>query len=124
MKNDTKVKSLMKQIESGKMQSDSARILNFIIKEKYISRPLICDALGILTQTATARLGDLQDYGIVEVVKTDLDPEYDIYKYQSDPMRQVKNAYNRKKMKFEQWKRRGKKEFSEFLHENQLELNL
>jgi hypothetical protein len=124
MKQDTKIKALMNQIESGNMKTDASRILHFIIHEKFSSRPLICDALEILTQTATARLNDLQDYGIIEVVKTNLEPEYHIYKYQSDPMKQVKNAYERKKSKFIQWQKRGKMEFSEFLNENQLEFNL
>ena len=39
-------------------------------------------------------------------------------------MKQVKNAYERKKAKFIQWQKRGKLEFSEFLNENQLEFNL
>jgi hypothetical protein len=124
MKNDTKIKALMKQIESGEMKTDSAKILDFIINEKFSSRPLICDALSMLTQTATGRLNDLQDYGIIEVVKTDLEPEYHIYTYQSDPMRQIENAYYRKKAKFIQWQKRGKLEFYEFLNENQLELNI
>lgn len=124
MKNDTKIKALMKQIESGKLKTDMSRILHFIIHEKYSSRPLICDALGISIQTGTARISDLLDMGLIEITNIGQKDDYHIYKYQSDPIRQVDNAYNRRKSKFNQWKKRGLEEFSEFLGENQLEFDL
>lgn len=124
MRNDTKIKALLEQVESGKMKNDQARILNFIIHEKFSSCPLICDALGMLTQTVTARLHDLLSIGLIEIVQMEEKPAYHIYRYQPDPFFQARNAYEVKRAKFEQWKKRGILEFGEFLNENQLELNL
>lgn len=124
MNNNTKIKSLMAQINSGKIKNDAARILKFIINHDDATRPMICDMLGMLTQTVTARLADLQDLGIVNVQEHGFDAEYNIYYYEPNVMGQVKNAYDRRKLKFEQWKRRGVDEFSDFLHQDQLELNL
>ena len=123
MKNETKIKALMKQIDSGQMKTDASRILDFIIKEGFSSMPIICDALCMPEKTVSARLSGLQDMGIIEIV-TDGEPETDfqIYRYQSSPAMQVHNAYMRKKAKFNQWKKRGLQEFSEFLHQDQLEL--
>lgn len=122
----TRLKALMKQIESGQMKTDAAKILDYIIKEKMTSRPMIGDALGIPEKTVSARVSGLLDMGVIEVIETDplpIDsPEYEILSYQKDPLRQVKNAYDRKKEKFNQWKKRGINEFVEFLNEEQLEL--
>lgn len=122
----TRLKALMKQIESGQMKTDAAKILDYIIKEKMTSRPMIGDALGIPEKTVSARVSGLLDMGVIEVIETDplpIDsPEYEILSYQKDPLRQVKNAHERKKEKFNQWKKRGINEFVEFLNEEQLEL--
>lgn len=124
MNNETKIKALMLQIDSGQMESDAARVLDFIIKEKFSSMPIICDALDMPEKTVSARISGLLDIGIIEIVESDDDAKYHIYRHQANAMGQVKNAYNRKKAKFEQWKKRGLQEFGEFLHSEQLELGL
>lgn len=114
----------MRQIDSGQMKNDASRVLNYIIINGYTSLPLICDALGMPEKTVSARLSGLQDIGIIEIVpsKEGEQTDFQIYLYQSDPMSQVNNAYRRKKAKFNQWKKRGVTEFSEFLGLEQIEL--
>ncbi len=132
MNNKTKIKALMNQIESGKIKTDSCRILNYIIKNRFTSRPLIADGLGMKLQTVVARVSDLLDMGIIEVVETDNKPfgsglfetvdDYEILTHQTNALGQVKNATERRRAKFNQWKKRGVKEFSDFLQLEQIEL--
>ena len=86
--------------------------------------PLICDALDMPEKTVSARLSGLQDMGIIQVVKQEPAPDYHIYKHQESPAMQIHNAYMRRKAKFEQWKKRGFNEFSDFLNMAQMELEL
>lgn len=128
---NTKVKALLHQIETGKMKTDLVKILNYIMVNEMTSRPLIADGLNMKLQTTVARVSDLLDMGIVEVVDlnevvslTYLDYlDYEILQYQSDPIKVAKNAYERKREKFEKWKKRGLNEFSEFFNPEQFELN-
>ncbi len=123
--NRTKIKALMAQIDSGQIKNDAARILKFIIDQKFSSLPIICDLLGMPEKTVSARLSGLQDIGIIEVVEPkegEVD-EFQVYKHQPYPLAQVKNHHQRRKAKFNQWKKRGAKEFSDFLQLEQLELN-
>lgn len=122
---NTRLKALLSQLESGKMKSDSARILQYIMDNEYTSRPLISDALGIKLQTVVARVSDLLDMGIIEVIVSGREGvDYEILTHQPNPLKQSDNAYQRKKSKYIQWKKRGVKEFSEFLKLDQLELDL
>ncbi len=120
----TRLKALMKQIESGQMETDSARILDYIMMHGMTSRPIISDVLGIPEKTVSARVSMLLDIGVLEVVEHDSGdkPDYEILRYQRDAMRQVANAHERKRKKFISWKKRGLKEFSDFLNEEQLKL--
>ncbi len=118
MNNETKIQALNKQIDSGKMKTDAARVLNFIIEEKFSSMPLLCDALNLPEKTVSARLSGLQSIGVIEVVPhNDKVPQYNIYTHQPVKKIQIYNAYKVKEAKFAQWKKRGLKEFPEFLRE-------
>ncbi len=123
MNNQTKIQALQKQIDSGQLKSDEAKILDFIKKEGFSSMPLICDALNMPEKTVSARLSGLQDVGIVEIVphKENV-PQYQIYTFQPVKKIQIYNAWKRKEFKFQKWKKRGLKEFPEFLIE--IEYNL
>lgn len=118
----TRLKALLRQIESGKLKTDAARILQYIIENKYTSRPLISDALDMKLQTVVARVSDLLDLGIIEVVPTDQETDYEILTHVPDTIRQMDNAFERRKAKFNAWKKRGMKEFGDFLDLSQLEL--
>ena len=114
--NETKIKALQKQIDSGQLKTDAARILNFIIKQGFSSAPLICDALGMPEKTVSARCAGLQDLGILEVVPLK-NSDFQVYTHQPMKKLQIWNAYKRKEAKFKQWHKRGLNEFPEFLRE-------
>lgn len=128
---NTKVKALLHQIETGKMKTDLVKILDYIMVNEMTSRPLIADGLNMKLQTTVARVSDLLDMGIVEVIDchdgigslTFEHLDYEILKHQPDPIKVAKNAYERKRDKFEKWKKRGLNEFSEFFNPEQFELN-
>ena len=117
---NTRIKALLKQIETGKIDTDSAKILNYIKTNVMTSRPMIEDSLGMSHQTASARVSDLLDMGIIEVVESDAD--YEILKYQPSEHSQIKNARKRKYDKYVKWKKRGVEQFSDFLDLDQLEI--
>lgn len=127
----TRLKALMNQIDSGQMKTDAARVLNYIINNGMTSRPMIGDALNMPEKTVSARVSGLLDMGVIVVLDPETynelpieKPEYEILAYVKEPLAQVKNAYNRKKAKFNAWKKRGLNEFGEFLNEDQLVLQL
>jgi predicted DNA-binding transcriptional regulator len=116
----TRLKALQKQIDSGQIKTDSARVLKYIMEHGNVSRFTIKLALKMNHQTATARVSDLLDMGVIEVVGESRGHEQLIY--QKDPMRQVENAYKRKKEKYTGLKKRLLNEFKEFLDLDQLEI--
>lgn len=116
MDNETKIRALQRQIDSGQLKTDQARILNFIIKEGFSSMPLICDALKMPEKIVSARCAGLQDLGILEVVPMK-NADFQVYTHQPVKKIQIYNAYKRKEAKFKQWHKRGLKEFPEFLRE-------
>lgn len=122
----TRLKALLRQVESGQAKSDMARILKYIIDNNVTNRQLISDGMGIKLQTVVARVSDLLDMGVIEVKQVSKNHGFthEVLTHQPDPMRQVQNAYERKKEKFAQWKKRGEREFSDFLDLSQLELKL
>jgi predicted ArsR family transcriptional regulator len=60
-----KMEALLKQIESGKIETDKAKILNYIINNPESSRIDILEALDMLENTATGRISDLEDLGLI-----------------------------------------------------------
>lgn len=124
MNNETKIKALLHQIESGQMENDASKILNFIIQKRKADMPLICKELKMSEKVVSARLSGLQDIGIIQEVKQEEAPRYKTYRYQKSPAMQVHNAYMREKWKFEQWKKSGIRRFSKFLKLDQYRLDL
>lgn len=117
MYNETKIKALKKQIESGKIKTDSAKILNYIQNKVIaVNMPSICRDLNMAEKTVSARLSGLQDIGVIELSKVKGN-NHNYYKYQPLQYEQICNSYKRKEDKFNQWKKRGLTEFDSFLKE-------
>jgi predicted DNA-binding transcriptional regulator len=114
--NETKIKALQKQIDSGQIKTDAARILDFVIENAFATAPEICKQLKMPEKTVSARCAGLQDLGILEVMPMKYS-DFQIYTHQPVKKLQIYNAYKRKEAKFKQWKKRGLKEFPEFLRE-------
>ena len=117
MTNETKIRALQKQIDSGEMKSKEAKILNFIINEGFTDSYKIHKALRIPEKTVSARCAKLQDYGVVEIMPQKKKVKYQVYTHQPVKKLQIYNAYKRKEAKFKQCKKRMLNEFPEFLRE-------
>ncbi len=104
-----KIKALLFQIESGKMDSDKAKILNYLMMyDSNIIR--LGQALQMKHQTLTARLSDLMDLGVINSIEgVNLRGiSYSIYVYQPNEQIQEMNAYNRKLERYYKWLKKGK----------------
>ncbi len=78
MKNSNKIDALLYQLESGKMECDKSKILNLI---RYL--PMTLEnivASGWKIQTASGRLSDLEEMGLVEKIYNP-DGKYSFYKF-------------------------------------------
>lgn len=116
-----KITALIKQIDSGKLSSDKARILNQVIISRGVTAYQLEQRLNrIKPTTILARLSDLEDLGIIfkysKRYHLGNEQAYSIFTYEPDPEKQERNANKRKMLKFEIWKKRGLEEFSEFIH--------
>lgn len=118
MENSPKIRALMHQIESGKLESDKARILDFIIKFPRSNTKLIQRHLRLSHETASARLSDLQDLGLLDA---NTEGAFSEFFYEPDPKKQKVNAFLRKTERFEKWKKKAQ-EFRDVLSEEQLDL--
>lgn len=113
-----RVQSLLNQINSGQLKNDMSRILNHIKTYPLTTLPEIKRKLGIVHQTASARISDLLDMGLIEEKeeKKTTTGVHSYFKYQPDPRIQSINALKRKKEKFENWKKKGINQFQEFIN--------
>lgn len=110
-----KIKALLFQIESGKMDNDKVRILNYLMMhDSNIIR--LGQALQMKHQTLTARLSDLMDLGVIDSIRlTNLNGlSYSMYFYQKNEEVQEINAYNRKLERYHKWLKKGD-EFKNFV---------
>lgn len=65
MAKQTQVLALFNQIKTGKITSDKARILDYITKNPYTTDLDLVNNLGMHHKTASARLTDLEDLGLL-----------------------------------------------------------
>ena len=113
-----KIKALLDQIHSGKMQSDKARILDFVKKYPKSNKVLIGKYLSLPHQTVTARLSDLEDMGAIEA-KTNGD--YSEFYFIEEPNRQRIYAAARQAVKIEQWANKALTQFKDNLRPETIE---
>lgn len=112
------IEALLNQINSGKMESDAARILNHIKNYPFSTCSEMERKLNMLHQTLSARLTDLLDLGIIEERgnrKTSRSKET-YFKFQPDPAKQKRNAAQRKAEKFQKWIKKGLGQFGEIIN--------
>lgn len=65
MAKQTQIDALLKQVQSGKLTSDKAKILSYIGKHPYTTDLDLVNHLGMHRKTASARLTDLEDMGLI-----------------------------------------------------------
>jgi hypothetical protein len=116
MTRETRREALMQQINSGKMESDSARILDYY-KNLYPGgsiAPFVGQRLGIKgSSTVKARITQLLDLGILKCGGKLKHQGYNhtVFLYEPDPERWDTLADVRHYDKFQIWIARGENEF-------------
>ena len=116
-----KIKALKAQIESGKIKTDAAKILNFIIERGESNSVHMESILRIFNKTLSARLSELEDLGLVYKSGTFENGAHSIYKYESNEDAQKRLRAKRSFEKFEVWKKRGLERFNKFLTDEAIE---
>ena len=107
---EAKIQALFNQIESGKMKTDSAKILKYIIESGVCTTPDIEFKFGLKHQTASARITGLEKIGIIERVGTieTHSGTHTLYKHQPDPIKIAENAHEYRMKSFGKWLKRGR----------------
>ncbi len=99
-------KAYIEQIQSGKAKGNAQQIYNLLShSDKGLSIRYICTALELSHQTATARLSELCDLGVVFIDHTKDD--LSIFKIETIPFLIKNNRFNRKKEKVDKWMKKG-----------------
>lgn len=101
MNKEMKIKALLKQVQSGKLENDKSRILDYGIRKRQFTINDICLDLCMIVQTASARISDLEDLGFLKVVGSIED--YTLFEVELDSNLRLQNANKRNKDKFQKW---------------------
>jgi predicted transcriptional regulator len=105
-------KAFLNQIETGKKETDSTRIYNFIKSQNnFTVKPnllFVAESLKMKHQTVTARLSELMDLGVIETTNNKEKDNYSFFQTQTDPEKIKQNAINRSADKFKKWVAKGK----------------
>ena len=120
-----KIKTLLEQVEKGNLKSKRAEILDLLADEKPKTINDICYYISFKNRdTLVARLSELEDMGLIykKGVKSLTDTYYTMYQYEPDETKQAELRNQVKLKKFEAWKKRGVKQFSELLSDELKEL--
>jgi predicted DNA-binding transcriptional regulator len=105
-----KLRAYADQIITGNAKNTGANIYNLIkASERGVSLKGICKGLGLKHQSASARISDLLDAGLIYVYITDLDNNISYFRAVKSKSEQVQLQNIRHAEKVEQWKARGKK---------------
>ena len=112
-----KIQSLLKQIKSGNLKNNNARVLSYVGAHDRCHIDTMRNDLKIAHQTLTSRVSDLEDMGLiyVEGVTSVKGVCYSLYRYENNPVKRESRAKARKLLKFNAWKKRGLTEFAVLL---------
>ena len=113
-----RIKALLDQVRSGKLQTDMARVLHHIKTKPYSTLSELERKLNMKHQTASARVSDLLDMGLIEEQGTKKSHHsfQTYFKYQPSSLKQIDNARKRKKAKYEHWLKKGLSQFEEYIN--------
>ena len=93
--------AFLKGIESGKFNTDKAKIYKILLNEPMTLERLVLK--GWKHQTASARISDLMDLGLVKAYGVD----NSFFKVVTDPNEQKTLMQSRYEEKYNQWARKG-----------------
>lgn len=106
---EPKIKAYLKQIETGQIKSDAAKVLNFIIKKPGTNMIHMTSLIPMLEKTLSARLSGLEDIGVIVKKGTTQSKNHSKYFYEPDPSKQKENVLKRLKIKKDAWLKAGRK---------------
>ena len=112
MTSEAKVRALLKSISTGKLESDRQRILHYAIKLRRFTIHDIRLNLEIPHQSATARVSELFDLGLIK--EHDSSGKYTIYEVELDTHKQKIHQQKVMRKKFEKWLKKAD-DFREFI---------
>ena len=120
MEQSAKFKAFLSQLDSGNIDNRMVQILGHIKTNPNINTDELRDQLRMAHQSLTSALSNLLDLGVVKVVgQTESENlTYSQYLYVEDEDEIIKNQKLRQKKKFNQWVKRGLRDFVEFIDEN------
>ena len=120
MAKQSQVAALLDQIGSGKLKSNQALILAYIINNRQVTRIDISVALDLLENNVCGRLSELEDMGLIttlEETRFQRGSDQSIYVYVEMTENQRSMAEMRRKDKFNKWVKKGLKEYSRYMSE-------
>lgn len=115
-----KIKALLNQIKNGKLNTDKARVLHHIKNHPYSTLSEIERKLNMIHQTASARVSDLLDMGLIQETgtKKTARSQETYFRFQPNFQKQNTNATKRKEEKYKRWVKTGLTQFEEFINPN------
>lgn len=115
-----KIKALLNQIKNGKLNTDKARVLHHIKNHPYSTLSEIERKLNMIHQTASARVSDLLDMGLIQEMgtKKTARSQETYFRFQPNFQKQNTNATKRKEEKYKRWVKTGLTQFEEFINPN------
>jgi predicted transcriptional regulator len=117
-----KLKTYLAQLDNGNIDNKHIEILSYIKQNPNIDTDRLRDELKMAHQSLTACVSNLLDIGIIMIVGQTEKEEtnYSKYLYVEDEPTIIKNQRERHYKKFQQWVKRGLKDFVEFIDEKTL----
>lgn len=116
MSKSPKLKALEMQIQSGKMVTDSGKILDTIIRHKSMTIPNIVYWTKIKESTVVARLSDLEELGIIQKSGTNKQGKHSLWIYVPDENERRKNQDKIQIRRYLQWINRGLKHYRNLMN--------
>ncbi len=113
---EAKTETLLKQVQSGKMETDTLKILDYAMKSKQFIIPDVEFKFCMKHETASARVAGLEKIGLVKKIDKHKSAKgtYSIYSYVSDPKEVAKCAHEQFIKRFDRWFKKAP-EFAEFV---------
>ena len=125
MAKQTQIEALLYQIETGKIETDKAKILNYIKNNPNSSRIDITAGLNMHEYTVGARISDLEDLGLVVVfannAKKQRGSRQSTYNFVHEEVDRIVLSEARHRAKYIKWVNKGMQEFCKYMPNDLIE---
>jgi len=116
MNTPAKIKTFLKQINSGKLTKDREKVFHYIRNNPGVIEREVSTALNIPLQTVSARCSGLKDLGLLYSLsqKKTNNSTHEVLYAEVDLLKIAQNQRKRKKIKFKNWLKKSS-DFKDFL---------